>query len=224
MKGRYIISLNPFAEFTKGTEASKKRIIRQQKDPNKFLVAWYQLPKARIRKSIENHCDLEPVFKGMEELKIRKPEKPRQVIDRTVSLEALNRYVTINLPDLLKILPYEIINKVESKSIFVNGVEIIVSPDVIFKISLNGKTYLGAVKVHISKNNIFDNQQSRYIASLIYKYLNDVIAKEEEVMPELCLAIDVFGGKAISAPRRFKETMNDIEVICEEVKSLWTAA
>jgi hypothetical protein len=225
MQGRYIISLNPFAEFTKGTEASKKRIIRQQKEPNKFLVSWYQLPKARIRKSIENHCDLEPIFKGIEDLKFRKPEKPRQVLDRSVSLEALNRYVTIKLPDLLKTVPYEIIKKVESKSIFINGVEIIVSPDVIFKIIVNGKTYVGAVKVHISKRNVFDNNQSRYISSLIYKYLKEVVIKgDEEVLEELCLSIDVFGENVISVPKNLAKTLSEIEVICEEVKTIWNAA
>ncbi|WP_345274007.1 hypothetical protein [Flaviramulus aquimarinus] len=222
---RYIISVNQFADFSNASEASKRRIIKQQKDPNKFMVAWYQLPKARIKKSIENNCDLEPIVKGIEELKQRIPKKPRQVLDRTVSLEALNRYASIKLPDLLKSVPYEIIKKVECKSIFLNGVEIIISPDVIFRIKANGKIYLGAVKVHISKNNVFDNIQSRYISSLINKYLKEVVAKEdEEVLEELCLSIDVFGEKVISVPKNLSKSLAEIEVICANVKSVWNAA
>ena len=225
MKKNIKLSVNQFADFSKASEASKRRIIRQQKEPNKFLVAWYQLPKAKIRKSIENNCDLEPTLKGIEELKLRIPNKPRQVLDRIVSLEALNRYVSIKLPDLLKSVPYEIIKNVESKSIFINDVEIIISPDVIFRIKVNGNTYLGAVKVHISKNNVFDNIQSRYISSLINKYLKEVVAEADEVvLDELCLSIDVFGEKVISVPKNLPKSLTEIEVICEEVKSIWNAA
>ncbi|MCF7559356.1 hypothetical protein L3X39_01805 [Sabulilitoribacter multivorans] len=204
MKNNYVISINQLAAFSKATEAGKKRIIRQQKEPNKFLVAWYQFPKARIRKAIANNCDLEPVLKGIEELKLRKPEKPRQVLDREVSLEAMRRFINIKLPKLLKDVPHEIVKKVNTKSVIVNGVEIIVSPDVIYKLNIDGNTFIGAVKVHISKSNIFDNKQSRYISSLVYKYLKEVVIKEnEEVLEELCLSIDVYSVKKLS---KFQKT------------------
>lgn len=225
MNNRYFISVNQFADFSKATEASKRRIIRQQKEPNKFRVAWYQLPKARIKKSIENNCDLEPILKGVEELKKRVPNSSRQENNKMVSLEAFRRFVNIKLPDLLKNVPHEVIKKVNSKSININGVEVIISPDVIFKLKLNDKIYIGAVKVHISKNNIFDNEQSRYISSLIYKYLNEVVVKDdEEVLEELCLSIDVFGENVISVPKNLTKSIAEIEVICEEVKSIWNAA
>lgn len=225
MSTNYKISINQFADFSNGTEAKKRRIIKQQKTPNKFLVSWYQLPKARIKKSISNNGDLDPIFKGIEELKNRTPEKQRQVLDREVSMEALKRFINIKLPSILKDVPHDVIKTVPSKSLIVNGVEIVISPDVIFKLEIDGKIYLGAVKVHISKNNIFDNKQSRYISSLIYKYLKEVVAKDdEEVLDELCLAIDVFGEKVISTPRNLPKAINDIEVVCEEVKSLWKVA
>jgi len=225
MKNEILISVNQFADFSKGTESKKRRIIKQQKDPNKFRMAWYQLSKARIRKSIVNHCDLKPILDGIEELKLRKPEKQRQIQDRAVSIDALNRYIRIKLPDVLRNVPYEIIKKVEFKSIILNDVEIIISPDVIFRIKIEGTTYLGAVKVHISKNNIFDNVQSRYISSLLYKYLQEVVATGNEVvLDELCLSIDVFGDRVISAPKNLSKSLSDMVDICEEVKSLWNAA
>ena len=225
MDSNYRISINQFADFSKGTDAKKRRIIKQQKTPSKFLVSWYQLSKARIKKSIIDNCDLEPVFQGIVELKNRKPEKQRQILDREVSIEALKRFVNIKLPTLLKDVPHDIIKVVPSKSLVINGVEIIISPDVIYKLNIDGKKYIGAVKIHISKNNIFDNKQSRYISSLIYKYLKEVVAKEgEEVLRDLCLAIDVFGEQVITVPRNLPKAITDIEVICEEVKSLWQVA
>ncbi len=224
-RGNVVISINQLADFSKATDLKKQRIIKQQKEPREFLVAWYQLPKARIKKSIANNCDLAPVINGLEELKARKPMKQRQVVDRMVSLEALNRFMRIKLPSLLKSAPQEIITKVSSKSIMLNGVEIIISPDVIFKLKIDGITYLGAVKVHISKNNVFDNKQSRYISSLINKYLTEVVAGEnEKVLQELCLSIEVFGEKVISVPKNLPKAISDIEVICEEIKLIWNEA
>ena len=225
MSKEILISVNQFADFSKATEAKKRRIIKQQKEPNKFMVAWYQLPKARIKKSIENNCDLEPILNGIEELKNRIPKSSRQENDRMVSLEAFKRFINIKLPSLLKDVPHERIKKVDSKTVNINGVEVIISPDVIFRLKLNNKTYVGAVKVHISKNNIFDNDQSRFISSLIYKYLNEVVINEgEEVLKELCLSIDVFGEKVISVPKNLPKTLENIKTICEEVKSYWDAA
>lgn len=225
MKRNYIISINQFADFSKATDAKKRRIIKQQKEPNKFMVAYYQLAKARMRKVIEKNGDLEPILEGIQELILRKPEKPRQANDRMVSLEAMKRFINLRLPDLLCNVPHEVVKKVKIKSIILNGVEIIISPDVIIRLELDGKKYIGAVKIHISKNNVFDNEQSRYISSLIFKYLKDVIAKEgEEVLEELCLSIDVFGDKVISVPKNVPNTLKNIEVICEEVKSIWDAA
>ncbi|WP_248724400.1 hypothetical protein [Seonamhaeicola sp. ML3] len=219
------ISINQFADFSKASDSKKRTIIKQQKNPNKFLVSWYQLSKSRIKKSIENNGDLDPIIKGIEELKGRIPKKPRQVLDRIVSIEALQRYIHIKLPDMLKTIPYETIKKVESKSVYINGVEIIVSPDVIIRIKVNGKTYLGAVKIHVSKSNIFDNIQSRYISVLIKKYLEEVVAKDgDKVLDDLCLSIDIFGERIISAPNNISKAITEINVICNEVKSFWNAA
>ncbi|WP_418636461.1 hypothetical protein [Winogradskyella sp.] len=225
MNRNYLISINQLADFSKATDAKKRTIIRQQKTPNKFRVAYYQLAKARIKKTIERHGDLEPILNGMDDLLSRKPEKVRQINDKVVSLEAMRRFINLKLPDLLCNVPHEVIKKPKIKSIILGGVEIIISPDVIIRLELDGKKYLGAVKIHISKNNVFDNVQSRYISTLLFKYLKEVIAKDdEEVLDSLCLSIDVFGDSIISVPKNLSDTVNDIEIICDEVKTLWNAA
>lgn len=225
MKNLIKISINPFADYSKASEARKKSIIRQQKSPDKFLVAWYQLPKARIRKSISLNGDLEPIEKGIQELMGRKPLKKRQILDRLVSLEALKRYTTINLPKVLKGSSLEVIKVVDTKSVFINGVEIVISPDVIFRTQINGRSHVGAVKIHISKNNIFDSKQSKYISSLLYKYLVESVAQEDDIVSkELCLSLDIFGVRVISTPNNTKKVFEEIEHLCDELKSIWSAA
>lgn len=219
------ISLNQLAVFSKGTESKKKSIVNQQKTPNTFKIAYYQLAKARIKKAFASKGDIQPVLDGIEELKLRKLTKKRQINDRIVSLEALQRFVSFKIPAVLKNYDYKILKNVQSKSIFMKGVEVIISPDLIIEIEIDGIKYLGAVKTHIAKGDKFDKSQQLYVASALHKYLETEIAKNgEKVLPELCLSIDVFGEGIISSPVDVSKKIKEIEVMCEEIRILWDAA
>lgn len=221
----YKISINQLADFSTATESRKKSILKQQKKPNPFLIPWYQLAKSKMKKSIVAKGDLEPIDLGIEELNSRKPKSNRQVIDRQVSIEALRLFKEVRLPQMLKDFPYEIVKKGKIKSIYINGVEVIISPDVIYRVRINGQKFLGGVKLHVAKGNIFDNKQLRYISTLIYQYLNEIIAEDdEEVLKELCLSFDIFGQRVISAPRNIHKCLYDIREYCDEIKTLWSVA
>lgn len=219
------ISLNQLADFSQSTLAKKKSIIKQQKTPNSFKIAYYQLAKARIKKVIANKGDIQPVLDGIEELKSKTLTKPRQINDRIVSLDALQRFVSFQIPSLLKNYEYIVLKNIESKSIVIRGVEVIVSPDLIIEIEIDDKKYLGALKTHISKGNKFDRKQQTYVASTLHKYLESEVAKNGEVvLPELCISIDIFGEGIVTSPINITEKIKDIEVMCEEIRKMWDAA
>jgi hypothetical protein len=225
LKNEIKISLNPLADFTKSSEAKKRNIIRQQKYPNKFLVSWYQLAKARMRKSISQNGDIIPVLEGIEELINRHPMKQRQILDKHVSIEAMQRYMKMNLPDKIRGNKLELIKDPKSKSILINNLEVVVSPDLIFKINIDGKTYLGAIKLHISKSNIFESKQSSLIATLLHLYLRDVVAERDDIVSrDLCLSIDVFGESIVSAPMNLTKSLKELNVVFEEIRVLWDVA
>lgn len=219
------ISLNQLADFSQGSQAKKRNIIKQQKTPNSFKIAYYQLAKARIKKAMANKGDIQPVLDGIAELKGKTLTKERQINDRIVSLDALQRFVSLQIPSILKEYNYQVLKKIESKSIFIRGVEVIVSPDLIIEIEINGKKYLGAVKTHISKGNAFDMKQQLYVASTLHKYLKTEVAKNGElVLPELCISIDIFGSGIVTSPADISKKIKDIEVMCEEISKMWDAA
>lgn len=219
---RYQISINQMADFQKSSDAKKKSIIRQQKDPNPFKIAYYQLAKARIKKCFERNGDLEPILLGIDELKKRTLTKPRQINDRKVSLEAMQRFISLKLPTILNSQKYEIVKKPPFKSVILNGVEIIISPDVLIRMKVDGQVYLGALKIHIAKSNIFDYNQQKAVAVAIYKYLKDVIAQKGEIVnPNLCFSLDVFGRGVVSAPSNTNRIIKEILLSCGEIKALW---
>lgn len=221
----YKISINQLADFTIATDAKKKSIIRQQKKPDPFLIPWYQLAKSKMKKSIALNGDLNPVESGIEELKVRVPKNQRQVIDRQVSIEALRIFKEFKLPELLKDFPFTIIKSKKVKSIYINGVKVTISPDVIFRLKIDGKNYIGGVKLHVAKGNIFDRKQLKYISSLVHKYLKDIVAEEDDiVMSELCLSMDIFGKRIIRAPKNTSKKLFEVHEFCDEIKLLWNIA
>ena len=218
----YQISINQLAEFNDATDYTKRKIIERQLDPDPLRISWYQLPKARIKKSIELKGDLNPVYDGISTLMNRNPIKERQKIDKRVSLEALERFVKMKLPSILDEVDYEVI-KPKIKSTYIKGVEVIIAPEVIVKGNLNGNPIYGAVKIHISKNKPFDLQKSRLVASAMVTYLkNEIAEKDSEVIPEMCFSLDVFSGRIISVTDDDYPIYSRVDEICDEVKRLWS--
>jgi hypothetical protein len=217
----YFLSINQLAYFSRATDSGKKRIIKEQLSPNPVKVFWYQLPKARMKKCLTSNGDLQPIYDGINILMNKKPIKKRQNDDRLASIEALQRFVQLKLPTVMKSINYTII-KPDSTSLTIADVEIIVAPDLVVKGILNGKTVIGGIKFHISKNKPFDYNQSVYVASIIHQYLKTHIAKEGEfVLPELCFSLDVFGDRIVPAPANTKKILSEVEETCISVKKAW---
>lgn len=219
------ISINPFVDFELSSEAKKLRIIKDQKNPSPLRVGWYQTPRASIKKSLSQNGDQQPLLEGIERLKNKITSKPQQLQNKMVSLEALNHFVDIKLPTILKNHKFEVIREKEIKSVIIDNVEIVVSPDVIFKIDLNGETFIGAIKLHLSKNNVFDFGQSLTVSTLLHQYCISLSNKYEfKVLPDLCYSVDVFGERIVSAPINAEPYLLRISNICKEIKKYWTIA
>lgn len=219
------ISINPLMDFSTGTDSKKRRIIKDQKNPNAFRIGWYQTPRACIKKSIAHGGDYESIIDGVERLKSKILTKKNQIINKSISLEAMQRYMNINIPKVFKNHRFEIIKEKEIKSTWFKNVEVIVSPDLIYKIDYNGETYLGAVKLHISKNNIFDRDKLINMSAILQKYLIEISIKHDaKVLNELCFSYDVFGEMFVSAPENSIRSLDYVEELCDEINNLWTLA
>lgn len=221
----YKISINPLVDFFKGTESKKRRIIRDQKNPSIFRTGWYQTPRACIKKSLSLNGDNEPIILGLERLKNKVVEKPQQKTNKFASLEAMRKFLNIEIPEILKNHNLDIIKKRTIKSTFINGVEILVSPDIVFIMDYEGKKYIGGVKIHLSKGNIFDLQESKMVATILHKHISE-IAKNYNAIPltNICFSIDVFGERIVSASKKPEKTLSRIGEICDEVKQIWNVA
>jgi len=224
MMSNYQISVNQMAVFPGLTEAGKKRVIAQQLEPDRLKVSWYQMPKSCFRRSIQKNGDLQPIYDGIKTLLDRQPSSKHQIQDRKVSIEALERFLNLQLPKIFQDVKFTIL-KPKTKNIIISDVEVIVAPDVIVNGHLNGKNVIGAVKFHISKNDPFDLNESKRVASTIHRYLvNEFQDDGFNILPELCCCFDIFSGRMINAKQADSSVKKEVDEICSEVKRFWDAA
>ncbi|KAA0125975.1 hypothetical protein FY557_19810 [Chryseobacterium sp. SN22] len=226
MSSKCTISINQYADFIKASEAKRKRIIRDQKKPNLFRVSYYQLAKARIRKTLTDNGSIQHIRDALDKLSERVPVTKKQISDKAVSIEALEKFLRMKIPIVLKSNETTFLNVKDFKSeIDVNGLSIIVAPEIIFKTVVDGKEVLGGVKLHVSKSNVFDVEQQQVIASGICKYLEfNVAVHNQVVLPEFCISLDIFGNGFITNSNAKKNIVGRYKQECLEILKIWDAA
>lgn len=220
----YFISINQLAEFSDSTLASKKRIIKQQKVPDKLLIPWYQLAKSATKKFLPNVDDYTPVMEAIEKLSISNPKNNRQRIDKGVSLEALEILKHFRFPKILKDLNYEVIISGE-KAMFVDDVKLIIAPEIIIRAETNGKYTYGGIKLHVCKGKPFNFTQASYVATALHEFLTEKVAGiNESVNPNLCFCFDIFAQRLTPASHGIQNNFNNVKTVCSEIRDLWLAA
>jgi len=214
----YQISINPFAEYLEATESRRIKILEEQQDPDPVRIPYYQLAKARIKKSIELSGSHRPLNDGIKTLKEKKPVKQWQKNDVINSIAAIEKFKLMLLPDLIKDHKLEIISP-KQKYFNYNGVTINVSPNIIFRVLVDGEKHIGACKIHTSKGKKFSHQQSKLVANIIEQYLSNCVAEEDEIVdPVLCFCLDPFAGTTINSNSKVALDMKLVKKLCVEIK------
>ncbi len=219
------ISINQLAEYNKKrTDKGKLNIIKQQKNPPPYLTPWYRIVKTRIRKSMELNGNLDPILDAIKDLKLRPSGTKWQNNNNKGSINALEKYLALDFPALFDRVDYTVFTP-KIKSTIIEGVVVFVSPEIVIKGKLNGKTVYGGVKIHISSGNPFDLRQSQIVSYLIQRYLENHVAEDKDlVLPELCICLDIFGERIVPSPG-FSEKLYEIIVNdCIDIRNRWDVA
>lgn len=220
----YKISINPLCDFVTGSARKKASIIRSQKNPSKFMVARYKTAKTRMSRFVKNGFTYQDILSGIADLQTKQCTTDFQKNDRKASIEALRLFLELQFPTNFKKLKCSFSTD-KRKDVEFNNVSITVSPDLILRWEEDGQKYIGGIKFHISKSNIFDYEKASFAAGLIHLYLKESIACNDEiVVDDYCLCVDVFGSKICSTPKNKKDFNSKLYKACDEIKSLWEVA
>lgn len=225
MVNKNTISINPLCEFLSASERRKQTIIKNVKKPKTMMIAPYPTARSRIVRFFKNNFKEEEIISGIDHLQYKKGcDTPFKIRDRENSIEALRKFLRIQFPqDFQKIKCT--FSKERSKEIDFNDIIIRVSPDIIIRWEEDGQKFIGGIKFHISKGNIFDYQTSSFAAGLVQLFLEEKIATEDEiVVGSHCLSIDIFGERTCSAPLNKEEFIKKLTATCKEISVLWEVA
>lgn len=217
------ISINPMAEFFEATNPRREKIIKEQLDPDPVRVPYYQLVRARMTSCLLSSGDMSDIEDAESILKSRKPEKRTwRFYDRDNSLLALKCFKQLTIPEM--ILNNELERVTTKEKYFpIYGVNIKVSPNLIFRTKIDGQKVIGAIKFHVSKGKPFSRKQSALVAQILNQFLSNFVVQEDEVVdPQLCICIDPFAGTTISAFNKINVDMKELKSICSEIiPAIW---
>ncbi len=213
------ISANKLGEYIKSSPFRRREIVRNQKYPKGFVVTRYNDAKATIIDYFLNQKgDKDQVERKIKSLIQKSYASPFRNQDNSLSIKALEIFQESKTVDLVK---YEVRRySKDLDKLVVEGVEISVEPEIIIRGAIRGVEFIGAVKIHLSKNHPLDSETGKYVATLLKDFLERNHPKKN-VKPDFCISLDIFTGKYFTAPRAFKSLRKDIEAACYEIKLLW---
>lgn len=213
------ISISPLVEFVFASERKKASIIRDQKNPSDFIVARYRSARSAFSRYFINGFDKDTLISVIEKLQSKTIGTDWAKNDRLNSIVALRHFLQLEFP--FENLKCTFI-KPEHKSYSLEGVDVIVSPDLILKWDANGKTNVGAIKFNIKKQSL-TLQKGGLTASVIYDYMLQIASPDWNVSKEYCFCLDVMSERLFS-PSMVEENITVAKEACLEIKKLWTQA
>jgi hypothetical protein len=133
----------------------------------------------------------------------------------------LTRFLQLNLPEPFNHLPKEKV-KITKKSCIVNGVTVKVTPDIVFSSKIKGKRVIGAVKLITRIGDPLGALQRKMGAYFVHECLiGNRDELDGEILPELCLFIDVYHKQVTVAPDRTSVPRIELSELCTEYSTLF---
>lgn len=222
------ISANQLAEYVLASPTRRQSILKNAKFSPTFLVIRYQSAKDAIcRHLADDTRNLGPLISAhAEQLELSKAGGSAfQANDALLSAEAIQAFMDMR-GRLQKELPAASYrpNSQNLPKLECAGVDISIRLDLVSY--NNAKETVGGVILQVSKAvaaKSWREEHSKIVAALVWLTANRHLSSLGKVDRKLCMALDVFTGKAVTAPANYKRILNDIEASCREIAALWPA-
>ncbi|MEM9934020.1 MAG: hypothetical protein AAF824_10420 [Bacteroidota bacterium] len=216
------MSINKLGEFLTTNPQRQRRILEQLKYPNesRYGATAYQSSRNIIKRYFIEGFDEQILLKGIETLKRKKPENEYQVGMVNSEIEALEKVQKTNCIEQER-YSYEIYSGNNPK-LDIHGVKVSVYPDLIVRQQFRGKSFVGGLKIHLSKTNSIEEEGSGYISTILCKFVEEEIAKEDEVSKNrLNISYDVFNDNFITCPASVQRRWDHINAACQNIIAIW---
>lgn len=217
------MTVNKLGEFLTANPARQRRILEQLKYPkeNKFGATSYTEAREAIKNYFLSDFNEQVILDCIAELEAKDAPNDYQSGMISSSIEALE--CVLNSQEISRFndaefYPYEGSNK----KMNIQGVEVSVYPDLMLKTQSRNSSYLGSLKIHLSKSGTLSEMGAKYVAVMLYSFIEQNELQEGlKMRPDNNVSFDVFTDLIMPCPNGVKMRWNEIESGCLNIMAIW---
>lgn len=211
------ISISPLVEYIGASDKRKRTIIKQQKNPPSIIVARYRSVRSTFANFLKNNCDKTVISDAITKFQNKEIITKWQQSDKENSLKALRQFINLEFPFQSLKCHFA---KPSCKQYLVNGVNLIVSPDLILFWEIDGIKYAGAIKFYI-KQKALSLEDGQLAISILMDFMQNSSGKEVVIDEKYCLYVDVMNERVFSGLNVSQDYLNKVSNACDEIRNLW---
>jgi hypothetical protein len=217
------ISANKLGEYLVSPPIRRRDIIERQKYPCTFIGAYYEPARAIIVDFLLGRIGREGMLRRTEALVSAEHASSYALHQAQGCAEAVLRFLDLE-PELdLRGTTPVLLD--EHEALEVEGVRVSVYPDLVLEgIDSRGRPQVGALKLHFPKSHPHTETSAEYVATLLRAHAQRFMLKRGHVSEDVCIVVDVFSGRIVSAPRGHVRRLRDIGAACDEIRRAWPDA
>jgi hypothetical protein len=217
------MTLERLGKYLSATPRGRKRVIQELNRKSNLIEPDFSEAKNAIARYIAyGDGNEEVIYAEIERLEKKLAMSELQKEQINLSIDSLESF--LDVADEVVIKDYEFLREDPSipTTLLIAGTTIDVSPEIILrKMDLETGSFVGAVKIYFSKNYPLSDNAGKYMATLLYQYLEAHFADVGKADYSNCFVIDVFNQKVYRTPRYNKIYRADIHAACEEIARAW---
>jgi hypothetical protein len=219
------ISVNKLAESIVSKAARKRRILMDRKypDPDFSMGAYHRESAEAIQLYISGGAlDTAPLDKALGVLNQQAPTKIGTIRRINSNVGSIERFLEM-LDDIdLKGAEPEL-GAINAPKLKIHNVQVSVRPEIILRgKGPKGANCVGAIKLHMSKSDNFNEEAAGYASALLQEYTRQFLLEDGQVVqPTYCQVVDVGNRKVFSGVKSTAQRMKDIEAECQNIFGLW---
>lgn len=217
------ISANKLGEYLLCTSPTRrKRIIQDQKAPNRAVVPMYRLAEQPLADFFVGGHDRSAIDRAVVRLRSDHSGTPWAIKDRRNTADALDEVLAL-APRLPSDGMTYIRGPERPQLLRIKGVDVSVAPHFLLLFERRGVACVGGMKLHFPKSEdaALEHKGGEYVATLLHQWITAYGPRDRKVMSSHCLSVDVFRRSVVAAPSATTRRMADIAAACEEIAAHW---